>query len=234
MAVVFAATLFDYNGVLVDDERVHLAAFQDVLSPLGIEVSEREYWDEYLGFDDEGAFEAILTARGRPVNTQLIAELVEAKKPRYLQRARHSLSGFDGAASLLLRQAERGPVVIVSGALRDEIELGLTVLGVREAVAGIVAAEDTHRSKPDPEGYQIGVKQLSALGVREPERVTVVFEDSIDGIKAALAAGLCCVGVAHSYPGERLREAGAHQVAENIAGISDVRLAELWQQWQRT
>src|SRR5690606_1948390 len=55
---VFACTLFDYNGVLVDDEHVHLAAFQDALAPLGISLSEADYWDKYLGFDDVGAFEA--------------------------------------------------------------------------------------------------------------------------------------------------------------------------------
>lgn len=230
---MFAATLFDYNGVLVDDERVHLAAFQDVLEPLGIQLTEQQYWDEYLGFDDEGAFEAILTAHRREVTPALLADLIQAKKPRYLQRAQRSLKGFPGAAALLRRRAEQGPVVIVSGALREEIELGLKVLGVRDAVSGIVSADDTRRSKPDPEGYRLGLEQLAALGVREPSTTSVVFEDSIDGIQAALAAGLCCVGIAQSYPVDRLRAAGAHQVTEKIAHISDALLADLWQQWQQ-
>jgi beta-phosphoglucomutase-like phosphatase (HAD superfamily) len=62
---VFPATLFDYNGVLVDDENVHLEAFRDVLGPLGIDLEEADYWEKYLGFDDAGAFRAVLVDAGR-------------------------------------------------------------------------------------------------------------------------------------------------------------------------
>ncbi|HYO93121.1 MAG TPA: hypothetical protein VER33_01365, partial [Polyangiaceae bacterium] len=62
---MFPATLFDYNGVLVDDEALHLEAFRDALAPLGIELTSEAYVERYLGFDDRGAFEAILKDAGR-------------------------------------------------------------------------------------------------------------------------------------------------------------------------
>ena len=46
------ATLFDFDGVLVDSEPVHLAAFNDVLAPYGIDVAEREYFESLLSLDD--------------------------------------------------------------------------------------------------------------------------------------------------------------------------------------
>lgn len=223
---MFAATLFDYNGVLVDDEAVHLAAFQDVLSPLGIALSEPEYWERYLGFDDRGVFRAVLEASGRPAAEAEVLRLVEAKRPAYLSRARGTLRGFEGASELVRRRAAAGPLVIVSGALRDEIELGLSVLEVRDAVAGIVAAEDTVRSKPDPEGYLLGLALLSKLGVERPAEV-VVFEDSLDGIAAAKAARLPCVGIAHSYPEAALAEAGADLVVSRISAVTDDALRAL-------
>src|SRR6185436_5073258 len=116
--LVFTATLFDYNGVLVDDEAVHLAAFRDVLSRFGIELSEAEYVEKYLGFDDFGAFRAILTDQGRSPSLQELKELIDAKIPFYLERAKGVLKGFPGAAELVRRRAAAGPVVIVSGALR--------------------------------------------------------------------------------------------------------------------
>ncbi len=216
---MFRATLFDYNGVLVDDEHVHLEAFRDVLGPLGFDLTEDLYWSEYLGFDDAGVFRTVLSKLGQEPTDERVSSLVEAKKPRYLERARGRLKGFPGARELLLERAEVGPVVIVSGALRQEIELGLEVLDVTSAVADIVAAEDVQQSKPDPEGYLLGMDALRRLGITAPEQDCVVFEDSLDGIEAALAAHLKCVAIAHSYPMEQLSQTGAHAVVSDIASV---------------
>lgn len=224
---MFPATIFDYNGVLVDDEVVHLEAFRDVLAPLGIQLSERDYWDKYLGFDDAGAFRAILTDQGRPVTEEGVDRLIAEKKPRYLDRARDVLRGFEGAADLVKRRASVGPVIIVSGALRSEIELGLAVLGVADAVATIVSAEDTERSKPDPEGYLIGIRVLAkSAGARVAEGA-VVIEDSIAGVEAAKAARLACIAVGHSYPLDALTRAGADLAVPTLAAITDAALREL-------
>jgi beta-phosphoglucomutase-like phosphatase (HAD superfamily) len=230
---VFPATIFDYNGVLVDDEDVHLAAFRDVLGPLGIELSEKDYWDRYLGFDDAGAFRAVLQDHGRTTTDAEVATLIEAKRPCYLDRARGTLRGFAGAAELVRRRAEKGPVVIVSGALRDEIALGLSVLGVTDAVAAIVSAEDTKQSKPDPEGYFLGIEALGQRAGKAIAERAVVIEDSIAGVEAAKAARLTCVGVGHSYPLEALTKAGADLVVPNLAAITELTLDELFGQLRR-
>ena len=51
-----AAFLFDFNGVLVDDERVHFAAFREVLGRHGVALDEKTYVERYLAFDDATAF----------------------------------------------------------------------------------------------------------------------------------------------------------------------------------
>jgi len=223
---VFPATIFDYNGVLVDDEVVHLEAFRDVLGPLGITVSEKDYWERYLGFDDAGAFRAILTDRGRTATDEQVRSLIEAKRPRYLERARGTLRGFAGASALVRRCADRGPVAIVSGALRDEIVLGLSVLGVAAQVTAIVSAEDTKHSKPHPEGYLLGIDALArSLGPRAAQ--AVVIEDSVAGVEAAKSAKLACVAVTHSYPRAELERVGADLVVDDLDAITDSALAAL-------
>lgn len=218
------ATIFDFNGVLVDDESVHLAAFRDVLQPLGIAIDDAVYAERYLGFDDAGAFRAMLEDAGRSPTDDDVARLVEAKKPVYMARIGEGLVVFEGAAELVRRRAALGPVGIVSGALRHEIEHALGIMGVRSEVAFIVSAEDAPRCKPDPQGYLLG---LRALG--EELRVSggagiVVIEDSVAGIEAAKAAGLRCAAVAHTYPAERLRAAGADVVVERLALLTDAML----------
>jgi beta-phosphoglucomutase len=227
---VFHAVFVDYNGVLVDDELVHLAAFRDVLGPMGLEISESAYWERYLGYDDDGAFRAILRDAGRPAPDELIHSLIEAKRPVYQSRARTGLQTFAGAAGVLRLLHTLGPLAIVSGALRDEIELGLNVLGVRELVGQIVSAEDTRRGKPDPEGYLLALDWARTQRGHDLALDALVLEDSLSGIEAAKDAGLTCLAVAHSYESEELRAAGADEV---VAAIGDVTLPVLGELYRR-
>ena len=225
------ATLFDFNGVLVDDEHVHLQAFRDVLRPLGLGVTDADYNDRYLGFDDVGAFRAILTDAGRAFEDADVRALVEAKKPAYMQRIGAELRIFDGAADLVRRRAERGTVAIVSGALEAEIRYCLERMGVLDRVAFIVSAEMCAECKPHPEGY---LEALRLLGLRVSDagevcaagevRGVVVIEDSLAGIQSARAASLRCAAVTHSYPRAQLEAAGAHVVAASLAELTDALL----------
>jgi beta-phosphoglucomutase len=225
---VFPATFFDFNGVLVNDETVHFETFREALAPLGVELSEAAYLELYLGFDDAGAFRAILEDAGRRPSQEEIAALIEAKRPLYMRRAALSLPTFPGAGELVRRRAAAGPALVVSGALRDEIELGLSVLGVRAAIVAIVSAEDTQACKPDPEGYLIGKRLLSEHANAEVAARALVIEDSLAGVQAAKAASLPCVAVTHTYSEQELLAAGADAVTTNLAGLDDALLATLY------
>jgi len=225
---VFPATFFDFNGVLVNDEVVHFETFREVLAGQGVALSEHDYLHKYLGFDDAGAFAAILADAGRPPSAAQIAELIEAKRPLYMSRARAKLPTFAGAAELVRRRAAVGPALIVSGALRDEIELGLEVLGVRSSILEIVSAEDTSACKPDPQGYALGIRFLAERGQEDIARRGLVIEDSLAGVEAAKAAGLACVAMTHTYSESELLGAGADAVTASLGEIDEAFLAALF------
>lgn len=221
------AVLFDFNGVLVDDERLHFECFNAVLAPRGIALSARDYEDVYLGFDDRGVFETALRAHGQSPDRVTVQTLIAAKAAAYATRAEAELRVFEGAPSLLRAVAARAPVVVVSGALRAEIDGALAVMRAADTVEAIVAAEDVSACKPDPEGYLRGLALLSARhGSVDPSRCVAV-EDSTAGIAAACGAGLRVLAVAHTYPEAALRAAGAHAVAARLAEVSVAHLASL-------
>ena len=224
---MFPATIFDFNGVLVDDEEVHRDAFRDVLGPLGVTFSDETYVERYLGFDDIGAVRAMLADAGRAAGDDEVHALADRKRPFYMRRAETGLVVFDGAIDVVKQRAAKGPVAIVSGALRDEITFALRRMGLEGCVGTVISAEDTPRCKPDPLGYELGIAALAARIGPEAARRAVVIEDSLAGIESAKAAGLTCVAVAHSYPEARLREAGADAVAPRIADVDDALLGEL-------
>jgi len=217
------AVLFDFNGVLVDDEPIHLELFQRVLGEEGVELRAKDYYRYYLGLDDRGCFAAVLGAADRPAGPAAIARLIARKAAYYRERIRRDgYPFFPGAAELVREAAGRGWVLgVVSGALRDEVEGALRQAGLRDAFKLLVTAEDVAEGKPDPEGYRLAVEGLNArppLPSRlvHPHEVLAV-EDSPAGLEAAAAAGLAAVAVANTYPASEL--AGAGEVLDSLQGV---------------
>ena len=215
------ATLLDFDGVLVDSEPAHLAAFNDVLAPKGIKIDEREYLEHFLSLDDAGVFRAALFRRGVTLREEEVRGLVAAKSPRFIARFSDAFRVFPGATDLVVRRAARGPVGIVSGALESEIVFALEKMGIRAQIAFIVSAEHAPVSKPDPAPFRVALREVLRLS---PSENAVAVEDSVGGVRAAKGAGLRCVGVAHSFGQAELLLAGADAVAENLAALTDALL----------
>lgn len=226
------AVIYDFNGVLVDDEPLHLELFQRVLEEEGVALSEDAYYAEYLGYDDRGCFAAVLRAAGEEPAASRLARLI-ARKAAYYQDhiRRHGYPFFPGAADAVRGCAGRGWVLaVVSGALREEVEGALAQEGLDGMFKALVAAEDVNAGKPDPEGYR---RVLEALNTRPPlpERLfhpheVLVVEDSPAGLEAAAGAGLPTLAVANTYPPGALSAAGA--VVAGTAELSAERIEEVY------
>jgi beta-phosphoglucomutase len=218
------AVIFDFNGVLVDDEHVHFELFREILAQEGIALSEEKYHAEYLGYDDRGCFEAALAEAGQDAGPQRIEALIARKAERYATVAENGLRFFPGVPDSLAALADRWPLAICSGALRPEIEFALNRLRVRERVAAIVSAEDTTRCKPDPQGYLLALDALRAQpGGRLADLKAsecLVIEDSLAGVASAKAAGMWAIAVAHTYDPDALAEAGADVVIPGLVPLT--------------
>ena len=209
------ALLFDFNGVLVDDEEHHCETLRDVLRAEGIDLSREQYYAHYLGFDDRMSFvEAFRRAHRTPM-AEYIDRLIVEKSRAYEERVKRELALVPGAADFVARAAERFRLAVVSGALRREIDLALERAGLRRYFEVIVAAEDVRACKPDPEGYLAAHTGLEAAGRLRRERC-VVIEDSLPGLGAARAAGMPCVMLTTSHPAHAVRDADV--VWESFAG----------------
>jgi len=224
------ALIFDFDGVVVDSEPVHLATFQQVLSLEGITMTHDDYYQKYLGFDDYDCFKAVAADNETVFTDAKVHQLTEAKTQLVLEAFRTSIQALSGAVELIRQAAAGGlPMAICSGALRKEIELASQAVGVRDCFQVIVAAEDVHRGKPDPEGYRLALLQLSryAPGGPEPSK-TVVIEDSPAGIEAAGALGMKVLAVSTSYPASELT--GADRIVASLAEVTPADLDEMVRQ----
>jgi beta-phosphoglucomutase len=220
------ALIFDFDGVLADNEPVHFAMFQRILAEIGIPMSEADYYTRYLGYDDKGCFSAALAAHGRPAPKALIEELVDRKAQAYMAHIKLHLVIFPGVRELVREAATRYRLAIASGALRHEIEFILEQAGMRKEFEHITSAEDVTQGKPHPEPY---LHALAALNRRSrtggPTLAAddcLVIEDSIPGIQAGHAAGMKVLAVANTHTLNDLHEADA--VAQSL---QEMNLAEL-------
>ena len=77
------ALLFDYNGVITDDEEQHRASFVELLRESGIALSRDEYYAEYLGCDDRTGFVHAFRRAGKPLEPGALEALVSRKSQAY-------------------------------------------------------------------------------------------------------------------------------------------------------
>ncbi len=218
------AIIFDFDGVVVDSEPIHLACFRGVLAKRGIELTSEDYFTRYVGFDDHDCFAHVLADNGREVLEPEIRAMTAEKTVLVKQALSRSIRPLPGALELMRAARSAGAgVAICSGALREEIQIAGRAVGALELVDVLVSAEDVSRGKPDPQGYRLA---LRLLGEKRPVRPSpsacYVVEDAPAGVEAAKAAGCKVIAVTNSYNRQAL--AGADVVVE---ALTEVRLEEL-------
>jgi beta-phosphoglucomutase len=206
--------IFDFDGVIADSEPMHEAALREAVRELGMELSHEKNVSAYLGCDDRDAYSLIVRDNGReadPAEYERLAGLKWEGARRAIDRGEVRL--FEHTVAIAREAVERGlPIAICSGARRHEIDYILAVNDLGDLFSIIVSADDVAHSKPDPACYRLALLRLNA----EPSRA-VTIEDTDRGIAAARAAGIAVVGVGHSLPMDRLREAtlvveGSHAI----------------------
>ena len=216
------AIIFDFDGVIANTEPLHFAGLHRTLNEIGIELTEAEYYAEYLGYDDRGCILAALAAHHRPADPATVERLMTRKAQAYLESVRHHQVIFPGVPEFVRETARRYPLAIASGALRHEIEYILESVGLRSAFTHITSAEDVTRGKPDPQPCLLALKALQQHNPALTPAACLVIEESLPGVRGAVAAGMKVLAVTNTHTVQDLHE--AHAITHRF---SEINLAEL-------
>lgn len=220
------AAVFDFDGVIVDSEPLHFRSLQEALASEGVQITREEYWEHLLAHDDRGAIRRAFERRGEALDAGRLGRVAQSKVEQFAQLI-PEITVFAGARELIRALAARVPLAIASGARHEEIEAILTGIGLRELFQAVVGAQDAPRTKPDPAPYLEAARQLQRCASGLAPQQCVAFEDSVPGLVAALGAGMKVVGVAHSYPPEKLRS--AHRVVDSLTALEPASLGALFE-----
>ena len=210
---MIAALLWDMDGVIVDSGEYHFAAYVAVLGERGVKLDRKRYYSTLFGRRNWDILRDVLG----DLPEDEIRALARQKEEKFRELARGHIEPLPGAKELLHRAHKAGlKQSIVSSTPRENIELIVGSLGVRDELDAIVGEEDSERGKPDPQPFTTAAGRLGVACER-----CVVLEDAPEGIAAGKAAGMRTIAVATTRSVERLNETGADLV---VASLEDERV----------
>lgn len=195
-----AAVIFDSDGVVVDSEPFSLAAFREAMEAQGVHLSDEDIMAN-CGLTDADICDYVFKKYGTNVDVE---EFHTLKQKLYEQKVKEkNLQPCPGVTDLLNEiEGKEIPYALASSGSSKKITFNLSRVNLLHRFPVIISGEQMERGKPDPDIFLTAAENLKT----HPD-YCVVIEDSLNGIEAAKRAGMYCVGVAGTFPAERLQKA---------------------------
>lgn len=180
--------IFDMDGVIVDTEPVHHYAYQQHFKQLNIDVSP-EMYASFTGNSTKNIYERL---KGIFNLKETVADLVETKRNLFNDAfdAKEDLYLLEGVEVLIRDLYDNGmQLVLASSSAKVTIDRIFNRFQLYPYFTHLVSGEDFPQSKPHP-----AIFEHAAFLAKTPRENCIVIEDSTNGIKAANAAGIYCIG----------------------------------------
>ena len=215
------AIFFDFNGVIIDDERIHLKAYREVLAAEDVALTDEDYFAS-LGMDDAAFVRAAYGRAERALTDETMRALIKREHELHRQFIEDELPVSSGVVTFIRETSRHYEVGIVSMAEREEIDYVLDLGHLRSEFSVFVTAEPGLKHKPAPDCYLRALELLNEQRRRDREmpllpRECLVIEDSPPGIEAARTAGMRTIGLTSTVSASELRRAQADVVTANLS-----------------
>lgn len=206
----FEALIFDCDGVLVDSEAIAIRRERELLAEWGLDYDFEAFVSRFVGLHNRDfylALEADAAEAGLRLPDRFGA-LLQANNWKYYEAELEPIAGVLDAVA-----AFSGPQAVASSSEADKLVRKLTITGLADTFAPHIYSSDlVKHGKPAPDLFLLTAKALKVAPAG-----CVVVEDSVNGVRAARAAGMTAwgfTGGGHADAGlaGRLAQAGAHAV----------------------
>jgi beta-phosphoglucomutase len=212
--------IFDMDGVIVDTEPVHHYAYHQHFKHLNIDVTE-EMYASFTGNSTKNVYQRL---KETFEILDEVEDLVQKKRSLFNDAfdEKEDLDLLPGVRELIVNLHSNGiQLILASSASKVTIERVFKRFGLHQYFTHIVSGEDFPKSKPHPAIFE----HAASLSVA-PKEQCIVIEDSTNGIKAAKAAGIYCVG--YISENSRLQElAEAEMVVNHFSQLDAEKIKNL-------
>lgn len=187
---VVEAVIFDMDGVLIETESIYKETFRQILSQYNVTFSD-EFFLQLTGTTlEKGGAKKIIERFNLPVNEkQLIEKIYEI-----FDQLSQQLQPREGVIETIkiLKKLEK-KIAVATSTVRNVALARLQRSNLINLFDVMIFGDEVTKSKPDPEIYIDTLRELKVNGSQ-----VVVFEDSVNGVKSAISAGILTVlGVLH-------------------------------------
>ncbi len=213
---MLTAVIFDCDGVLVDSETLAVQAGRQCLAEIGIHFEHDDYIARFCGRPSADILADLEreshAQRQQPLPADFALHLDEVER----RAARKDLKAIAGAADFASQLGV--PKAVASSSLIDSLADKLRLTGLHHLFEPhIFSTELVANGKPAPDLFLYAAHQINS-----PPAACVVVEDSVNGVRAGINAGMTVwgfIGGGHATPrlGELLRGAGASRVFSDFA-----------------
>jgi HAD superfamily hydrolase (TIGR01509 family) len=198
----FDLVIFDCDGVVVDSERVVFEVFGSFIRSLGVDLSDAETREQFLGRTLVECMAIVEHFRGRHVPPGAL-ERYCADRDRVL---REQVRPVEGVREVL--ETLTIPFCIASSGGHDKMRITLGATALMPFFEGrLFSATEVRHGKPAPDIFLLAAERMGASPAR-----TAVIEDSVNGVLAGCAAGMTVFGFVDLTPATKLAAAGAQHV----------------------
>jgi HAD superfamily hydrolase (TIGR01509 family) len=187
------AILFDHDGTLVDSEVTHFQIWKDILKKYDVGLTQQDYKASHSGTPTPRNAEIMVKKYHLKIVPTELAEEKEKLTHEFLSENTFPLMP-DSRATIEYFYSSGLKLGVVTGAGRFGVKSTLQGHQIEKYFDVITTGEDVTKSKPDPAVYLLAMKNL---GVKPDECVAI--EDTENGIRSAIAAGLICCAVKNDY-----------------------------------
>jgi HAD superfamily hydrolase (TIGR01509 family) len=187
LCVMIKTVVFDMDGVIIDSEPIHNEVEKAMFAALGIEIPD-EVHSGFVGTSSKNMWERLVREHRL---AHSVDELVLQGKQRYQHKLKNlSVKPIDGVEELLRGLREEGmKLILASSSERDNIEVVLRLLSLEDCFHAVISGAELPHSKPHPEIFLRAAREAGT----DPS-CCLVIEDSENGVIAAKAAGMVCIG----------------------------------------
>lgn len=195
------AFIFDMDGVLIDSENLYKTIEKELFDEVGVNIDPDEHFS-YQGCSNPVMWSQIKKKHHLPHNVEHLVGLTEEKVINYFG-AIPEIRPMPGVVDLLYVLKERGiRLALASSSTIDVINIILAKTGLVSYFPIVVDCTEAGAGKPDPAIFLMAQKKLGV-----PKENCVIIEDSSNGIRAAISAGIPCI--AFNGPGSEHQDQSA-------------------------
>jgi len=205
----YEAILFDMDGVLVDTYQSVTEFWQNMAQAHQVHLTPADFNQHVYGCPATHTLDILFPHLNAGEHQSILAKMVNYE-------TNLTYTGVKGAVAFLRTLKKQGmPTALVTSGEQWKVNEVINQLGLDGMFAAQVTAGDIQRGKPHPECYLLAAQYL-----QKPPEQCIVFEDSVSGVKAAVASGALCIGIGPSSMASPLLQAGACYVVPDFTSIS--------------